>query len=125
MPSISPALRYRDPRRAVDFIVDVFGFTSEMVHEDEGRIVHAELSYGDGLVMVSPDSPEPYGERAGYGWIYVAVEDADAHHAHAKAAGAEIVRELEDQDYGSRDYSARDFEGNVWSFGTYHPQVGQ
>ena len=54
--------------------------------------------------------------------MYVVIEDADAHYARAKAAGAEIVRELEDQDYGSRDYSARDFEGNLWSFGTYRPE---
>ena len=49
------------------------------------------------------------------------VDDPDAHYQRAKAAGAEIVRELEDQDYGSRDYSARDPEGNLWSFGTYNP----
>jgi uncharacterized glyoxalase superfamily protein PhnB len=54
----------------------------------------------------------------------VVVEDADAHFAHAQAAGAEIVRGLTDQDYGSRDYSARDPEGNLWSFGTYRPEVG-
>jgi uncharacterized glyoxalase superfamily protein PhnB len=55
--------------------------------------------------------------------MYVVIEDADAHYAQARAAGAEIVRELEDQDYGSRDYSARDFEGNLWSFGTYQPEL--
>jgi uncharacterized glyoxalase superfamily protein PhnB len=54
----------------------------------------------------------------------VVVEDPDAHHARAKAAGADVIRELEDQDYGSRDYSARDFEGNTWSFGTYNPKIG-
>jgi uncharacterized glyoxalase superfamily protein PhnB len=51
----------------------------------------------------------------------VAVEDVDAHAERAKAAGAEIVRELNDTDYGSREYAARDLEGNVWSFGTYRP----
>jgi uncharacterized glyoxalase superfamily protein PhnB len=55
--------------------------------------------------------------------VYVVVEDADAHHARAVAAGAEIVLPLRDQDYGSRDYSARDPEGNIWSFGTYRPQI--
>lgn len=48
---------------------------------------------------------------------------ADAHHDRAKAAGARIVRELQDTDYGSREYSARDFEGNLWSFGTYDPRT--
>jgi uncharacterized glyoxalase superfamily protein PhnB len=53
--------------------------------------------------------------------IYVVVEDTDAHCARAKEAGAEIVMDLHDTDYGSRDYTARDPEGNVWSFGTYQP----
>jgi len=53
--------------------------------------------------------------------IYVYVADVDAHYARAKAAGAEIVMELEDTDYGSRGYSVRDLEGHLWSFGTYHP----
>jgi uncharacterized glyoxalase superfamily protein PhnB len=62
------------------------------------------------------------GDRGDHG-IYVAVEDADAHYEQAKAAGAEIVREIGDTDYGSREYTARDPEGNVWSFGTYRPAV--
>ena len=49
------------------------------------------------------------------------VDDPDAHHDRARAAGATIIRELQDQDYGSRDYSAKDPEGNIWSFGTYNP----
>jgi len=53
--------------------------------------------------------------------VYVYVEDVDAHHARARAAGAEIVRPLQDTDYGSREYSVRDLEGHLWSFGTYHP----
>jgi uncharacterized glyoxalase superfamily protein PhnB len=125
VPAVTPVLRYRDAPRAIRFLEEAFGFKREMVHEgDDGTIVHAELSYGDGMVMVSTETGEPYGPHAGMGWSYVVVEDADAHHARAKAAGAEIVRELEDQDYGSRDYSARDFEGNVWSFGTYDPRIG-
>jgi uncharacterized glyoxalase superfamily protein PhnB len=53
--------------------------------------------------------------------IYVVVEDPDSHYARARAAGAEIVRELADMPYGSREYGARDPEGNQWSFGTYDP----
>jgi uncharacterized glyoxalase superfamily protein PhnB len=53
--------------------------------------------------------------------VYIIVPDADAHHAHARAAGAEIVAELEDKDYGGRGYGARDPEGQLWSFGTYDP----
>lgn len=125
MPTVIPSLRYRDARRAVDFLVEAFGFEAKMVVNGEGdTIAHAELTYGpDGMVMLGTDREDSYGSHAGQGWMYVVVEDADAHYDRAKAAGVEIVRELEDQDYGSRDYSARDFEGNLWSFGTYRPEM--
>jgi uncharacterized glyoxalase superfamily protein PhnB len=122
--TIFPSLRYRDARRAIDFLVDAFGFETKVVVDgEEGTVAHAELTYGDGGVMLGTDRDDSYGSHVGHGWMYVVVEDADAHYARATAAGAEIVRELEDQDYGSRDYSARDFEGNLWSFGTYRPEV--
>jgi uncharacterized glyoxalase superfamily protein PhnB len=114
--SIHPVLRYRDAQAAIGFLERAFGFKPVQVHEEGGKIVHAEMAYGDGMVMVGEADDEGTG-----GWTYVVVEDADAHYQQAKAAGAEIIRELEDQDYGSRDYSARDPEGNVWSFGTYRP----
>jgi uncharacterized glyoxalase superfamily protein PhnB len=123
MPSVFPSLRYRDARRAIDFLVEAFGFEVKMVVDgEEGSVAHAELAYGDGMVMLGTDRDDSYGSHVGQGWMYVVIEDADAHYAQAKAAGAEIVRELEDQDYGSRDYSARDPEGNLWSFGTYRPE---
>ena len=66
---------------------------------------------------------ERFGVRAGLGWSYVVVpaEDIVALHDRAVAAGAEVVMELTDTDYGSRDFSVRDPEGNLWSFGTYQP----
>jgi uncharacterized glyoxalase superfamily protein PhnB len=125
MPSIFPSLRYKDAPRAIEFLEQAFGFKRQMVVDGEnGTIAHAELAYGDGMVMLGTDRDDSYGSHAGQGWMYVVVEDVDAHYAQAKAAGAEMVRELEDQEYGSRDYSARDFEGNVWSFGTYQPEIG-
>src|SRR4051812_6495699 len=124
MPTIFPSLRYNDAPRAIEFLVEAFGFARQMVVDgDGGTIAHAELSYGDGMVMLGTARDDSYGSHVGQGWMYVVVEDVDAHYAQAKAAGAEIVRELEEQDYGSRDYSARDFEGNLWSFGTYQPEV--
>jgi uncharacterized glyoxalase superfamily protein PhnB len=126
MPTVIPSLRYKDARRAIEFLEEAFGFKRAMVVDGEnGTVAHAELTYGDdGMVMLGTDRPDDqYGSHVGQGWMYVVIEDADAHYAQAKAAGAEIVRELEDQDYGSRDYSARDFEGNMWSFGTYRPEM--
>jgi uncharacterized glyoxalase superfamily protein PhnB len=116
--SIYPVIRYRDVRAGIEFLENAFGFRPVHVYEEGGSIVHAELAYGDGMVMIGPaqDDVTP-------GWSYVAVDDADAHFEHAKAAGAEITRAIEDQEYGSRDYSARDPEGNVWSFGTYRPAL--
>ena len=119
-PNVYPFLRYADADAALDWLGRAFGFEELAVYRDgeggKGEIQHAEVSLGPGIVMFGPGEPDDHG-------IYVAVEDADAHYERAKAAGAEIVRELEDTDYGSREYTARDPEGNVWSFGTYRPTV--
>ncbi|HEY2637516.1 MAG TPA: VOC family protein [Solirubrobacteraceae bacterium] len=126
-PTVIPAIRYRDAVRAVDFLVEAFGFERNAVYADGDVVHHAQLTLGGaGMVMVSSETADGiarFGEHAGQGWTYCVVPDPDAHCARARAAGAEIFRELEDQDYGSRDYSARDFEGNIWSFGTYRPEV--
>jgi uncharacterized glyoxalase superfamily protein PhnB len=121
--TIYPSLRYHDARAAIDWLAEAFGFTEKAVHaDDEGVIRHAELSGFGGIVMLGtePAGGDPmWGAHAGQGWLYVSTDDPDARHARAVAAGAQIVRELQDTDYGSRDFSARDPEGNVWSFGTY------
>lgn len=126
--TVFPALRYRDASTALDWLKQAFGFTEHTVHRDEnGSIVHAVLRHGPSMIMfgqydeagwLGGRAPDPL---AGTVSIYLAVDDPDAHHAHARAAGAQIVRPLVDQDYGSREYSARDPEGNLWSFGTYNP----
>jgi uncharacterized glyoxalase superfamily protein PhnB len=126
--NVFPALRYTDADAAMQWLQRAFGFTVTAVHRGEsGTVEHAELDTGGGLVMLGQHSgagwmggtaPDPLGSPIG---IYVVIADPDAHHAQAVAAGATIVRELEDQSYGSRDYSARDPEGNLWSFGTYDP----
>jgi uncharacterized glyoxalase superfamily protein PhnB len=122
--SIYPVLRYRDAHAAIDFLCEAFGFERHAVYESDDRAVvdHAQLAHGGGMVMVSTERDDDrHGKHAGQGWVYMVVDDPDAHHDRAKAAGATIFQELEDQDYGSRDYSARDPEGNIWSFGTYDP----
>ncbi|HKN93386.1 MAG TPA: VOC family protein [Thermoleophilaceae bacterium] len=121
--NLYPVLRYRDAQAAIQFLCEAFGFERHAVYEaEDGSVEHAQLAHGNGMVMLSTESDErAWGPHAGQGWTYVVVDDADAHYARAKTAGATIVRELEDQDYGSRDYSAKDPEGNIWSFGTYDP----
>lgn len=122
---IYPALRYRDAAAAIDWLERAFGLERSAVHEGpDGTVAHAELRYGDGMIMLGSEGETPgrFGHHAGQSWQYVVVEDPDEHHRRAEAAGAEIVMELADQSYGSREYSARDLEGNLWSFGTYRPE---
>ncbi len=120
-----PVLRYRDAHAAINLLCEAFGFERHAVYEsDDGAVEHAQLGHGSAMVMLSTESDErAWGPHAGQGWTYVVVDDPDAHYERAKAAGATIIRELEDQDNGSRDYSAKDPEGNTWSFGTYDPAV--
>jgi uncharacterized glyoxalase superfamily protein PhnB len=120
-PTVFPTLVYDDPSAAIDFLIDAFGGVRHAVYEADGAIRHAEIRLGNGIVMFGPSRPEVPATRGAGAGIYVAIIDADAHCARSRAAGAEIVREPFDTDYGSRDYSARDPEGNLWYFGTYQP----
>jgi uncharacterized glyoxalase superfamily protein PhnB len=110
-----PLVPYSDPAKAIDWLREAFGFEpGEIVKDGNGTIVHAEMHFDTGIMMFGkPDAPKTQ--------LYVAVDDPDAHHDRARAAGAEIISGLTDQDYGSRDYAARDLEGNIWYFGTYRP----
>ena len=118
---ISPVLVYDNADAAIQFLIQAFGFTEKSRHPNpDGTVAHAELVYGGSYIGLSDrikgvQSLFDLGPCA----IYVTVDDPDAHHAQAVAAGAEVVCPLTDQDYGSRDYAVRDPEGFVWSFGTY------
>lgn len=128
VPSIFPTLVYRDAKAAIKLLTEAFGFSQVAVYEGEdGAVMHAELSYGNGAVMLGSKGKggvfDKAMEGAGPAGVYIVVDDVDAHHRRAAEHGAEILMEPTDQDYGSRDYMARDAEGNIWSFGTYAPQV--
>ena len=131
---IIPNLRYVDALRAIDFLCSAFGFERRAVYLDEHdpKIVqHAQLTWHDRMVMISSAGDSDYvrtarmktaaeagGTTVG---LYLIVADVDAHAAHARAAGADIFLGPDDKDYGGRGYSARDPEGNLWSFGSYDP----
>jgi uncharacterized glyoxalase superfamily protein PhnB len=120
--SIYPVLKYDDAPAAIDFLERAFGFERLQVHESEaGKIAHAELRLGEDLIGLSSTGAGDtvYEQCAHRTVVYVAVDEVDSLHERARDAGAEIVLEPTDQDYGSRDFSARDPEGNIWSFGTY------
>ncbi|MEJ8644867.1 VOC family protein [Streptomyces sp. MS1.HAVA.3] len=128
VPSICPTLVYRDAKAAIKLLTEAFGFSQVAVYEGEnGSVMHAELAYGNGMVMLGSKGTggvfDKAMEGAGPSGVYVVVDDVDAHHRRAVEHGVEIMMEPTDQDYGSRDYMARDGEGNIWSFGTYAPQV--
>jgi uncharacterized glyoxalase superfamily protein PhnB len=123
-PNMFPAFKYRDAPAAIDWLERAFGFTRQGVHSGpDGTVVHAELKLGTGVIMLGstapPDAANPWADATQGLYVYVA--DVDAHYERAKAAGAVIVRELADTPYGSREYSAQDSGGNLWSFGTYYP----
>jgi uncharacterized glyoxalase superfamily protein PhnB len=128
--TIFPALRYRDADAALAWLKQAFAARERVAYRgDDAAVHHAEVEIEGQLIML--------GEYSGEGWLggeppnplastvslYVVVSDPDAHHARAVDAGATVVRELQDTDYGSREYSVRDPEGNLWSFGTYDPNA--
>jgi uncharacterized glyoxalase superfamily protein PhnB len=120
--SIYACLRYRDCPAAIDFLCDAFGFERVVVYEDDGVVHHAELRLGNSMVMLGSDrDDEVHGDRVGLGWTYIGIDGTDELFERAKNAGAEIVREPFDTDYGSRDFTVRDAEGNTWMVGTYDP----
>ena len=125
--SIYVTLRYDDARAAIAYLTGTLGFVEQHVTTGEdGTVAHAELRFGDGVVMLGTRGQGLDTFDTGRAVVYLALDSAeavDAHHARAVAAGAEVVQEPVDQPYGSREYAVRDPEGNVWSVGSYRPEV--
>jgi uncharacterized glyoxalase superfamily protein PhnB len=128
MQQVIPFLRYRDAVAAIDWLERAFGLSRHFVVPDaDGGIVHAQLRFGRGMVMLGSAGPNGFGwiqpaEAGGTtGGLYLVVDDVEAHHARAVAAGAAIIYPPRDTDYGSREYAARDPDGHFWSFGSYDP----
>jgi uncharacterized glyoxalase superfamily protein PhnB len=129
------AMRYRDVAAAANWLCSAFGFEKQTVlADDNGAPLYVQLTFGRAMLMLAPVRPSPIDKymkqpdeiggaetQSGY---YV-VGDADAHYAQAKAAGADILLEVEDDDFGGRTYTCRDPEGHIWTFGTYDPWQGK
>ncbi len=128
--TVMPTMRYKDAPAAIEWLVKVFGFEKHAVYANpDGTIAHAELTLGGGMIMLGSARDDEYGrgfkapgelgvETRG---AYIVVADADAVYARAQAAGAAVVRPLQNTDYGSREFSVKDPEGHTWSVGTYDP----
>ncbi len=129
--TVIPGMRYRDAPAAIEWLCRAFGFEKGLVVPGpDGTIAHAQLKFGNGMVMLGSARDDEFGllvkppaESGGTVTqsAYVVVDDADAHYAGAVGAGAEIVIDIHDEDYGGRGYSVRDPEGHLWYFGTYDP----
>ncbi|MGH3327720.1 MAG: VOC family protein [Streptomycetales bacterium] len=121
MSEITPYLLYEDVPGALDWLHEAFGFRERLRYEEpDGAVSHAEMTFGDGGLIMMGDpggdyrSPKRHGQVSVL--IHVYVEDVDAHYQRARAAGATIVTEPTDQSYGDRRYDVSDLEGHRWSF---------
>ncbi|HLR25216.1 MAG TPA: VOC family protein [Fodinibius sp.] len=134
--TIIPGMRYQDAPAAIEWLCNTFGFEKQLVvPNDDGTIAHAQLTFGNGMIMLGSvregdrdfdkniNQPEAMG-GAETQTPYLVVTDADAIYEQAKEAGAEIVMDIKDEDYGGRGFSCRDPEGHLWNFGTYDPWEG-
>jgi uncharacterized glyoxalase superfamily protein PhnB len=128
---LCPTFRYRDPLHAIDWLTQVAGFEVRARMMEGERLAHAELALDGAFIMVGTVADDAFGALVGAPSadpamqggkaIYVVVADADAVHARARAAGGLVGDGPVDRDYGSREVTCRDPEGNLWVFGTYRP----
>ncbi|MFI7387142.1 VOC family protein [Streptomyces sp. NPDC049813] len=123
-PTVWPSLQANDAPALIDFLVGTVGFLRTAVYEDGGRVAHAQLDWpeGGGVMLGSHDpqaEPGAWCQQPGTFGAYVVTDRVDALYAGLVDAGVEILRPIEDQPYGSREFAIVDPEGNKWSFGTY------
>ncbi len=130
-PTIIPTLRYRDAPSAIDWLCDAFGFEKHLVVDgDDGEIRHAQLTFGNGMIMLGSARDDEFGQLQAPPSStntmvsqspYIVVRAIDQHYRNAIEAGAEVVMPLTAEDYGGKNYSCRDPEGYLWNFGSYDP----
>jgi PhnB protein len=120
-PRVTPYLLYEDVAAALTWLEEAFGFRERLrLPLADGTVSHAEMVIGDdGVLMLGHPGPDYRDPRHGPGptaLVYVMVDDVDAHAQRARAAGATIVREPQDEAYGDRRYDVQDLAGHTWSF---------
>ncbi len=130
---IIPTLCYKKAPEAIEFLCKAFGFTKHVVHQEEdGTIPHAQLKFGNAMIMVSSEKNNEFGKlvctpisnndmNTMSPYIILEDKDMEAHYLNSKTAGAEIVSELKTEEYGGQVYSCKDPEGYLWNFGSYDP----
>nr|WP_315394716.1 VOC family protein [uncultured Duganella sp.] len=130
--TVVPCMRYRDAPAAIKWLSDTFGFEPQLVVPNEdGSIAHAQLTFGNSLIMLGSVFDTEFGrlmkQPAEVGNFvtqstYLVVNNADLVYGRALEAGAKILLDIKDEDYGGRGFTCSDPEGHVWSIGTYDPQ---
>lgn len=120
-PQVWPTLQAHDAPALIDFLITAFGFEKVAVYADGDTVQHAQLSWppGGGVMLGSHQPDGDWSREPGTFGAYVVADDPDGLHERARSAGARIIREPTDQDYGNREFTAADPEGNLWSFGPY------
>ena len=129
--TVIPGMRYKDAPTAIKWLCKAFGFKEHLVVPNEdGTIAHAQLTFGNGMIMVGSARDDEYlnhqkspSDLGGYNSQspYIIVKDIDRHYKRAQKADAEIITQLVEQDYGGKHYSCKDPEGYLWHFGSYNP----
>ncbi len=133
--TVIPSMVYRDAPAAIDWLCRAFGFEKKMVVPGaDGSVVHAELSFGNGMIMLGSSCDNDFGKIVrtpeSLGGLetaspYLIVDDVDGHYERAIAAGATIVKQIKTESYGGRGYACRDLEGHFWNVGNYDPWAEQ
>ncbi len=119
--TINPVVHYRDLAAGARFLVDSFGFVQHQAHQDDdGTVQYVELSLNGAPLGLGPLTEGSMFDT-GPAVVYISLDEVDTMHQRAAAAGAEVLMAPTDQNYGSRDFVAKDHEGNVWCFGTFQP----
>lgn len=128
---IIPVLHYKNAKEAIEWLCESFRFEEHLVVQGEDdTIAHAQLTYGDAMIMLSSENDNEYGKLIStpnsLNGIntqapYIIVEKIDKHYKNAVAKGAKMLMKIKDQEYGGRGYTCKDIEGHIWSFGSYNP----
>ena len=128
---IIPTLRYKNAGKAINWLCNAFGFEKRLIVEGEhNTIVHAQLTFGNSMIILSSENENEYGKLVktpvsvngnNTQAPYVIVEKIDDHYEKAVAAGAKILIDIKDEEYGGRGYTCKDIEDYLWNFGSYDP----
>lgn len=131
--NVIPCMRYRDAPAAIEWLCDTFGFETQLVVPNEdGGIAHAQLAFGNGMIMLGSAFDTEYGrllkQPSEIGDFvtqnaYLVVNDADLVYGRVLEGGGKILLDIKDEEYGGRGFTCRDPEGHIWSIGTYDPQT--